>query len=90
MEFKLQGYWRSGRGWVEELTPLKYEEAKNLAEMLMQDAYEMEFGKSSEAEEKTLTVELSAENRQKLEAIRSQTGKSFGTIINQMVEDFQG
>lgn len=85
--FSVSGYWESGEGWVEKLNPLSYDEAKSFAELVfVPETYEAEFNL---AEEKTLTFELTAENRQKLEEIRSKTGKSFGAILNQMVEDYE-
>lgn len=72
----------------ESLTPISYQEAKDILKSTDEEAYQKEF--ISLSAEKTLTFELSAENRQKLEELRAQTGKPLGVLINQLIEEYGG
>lgn len=75
-------------GGKEELKPLSYEQAAFWAEKnLNADEYEKFFGEIVENDEmETISMTLPKSTAEKLRRIVSQTGKTYGTVITELLD----
>lgn len=79
------GRWKSG----EQINVIPREAAEEWAEEhLTGDEYEAAFGLPDEVPR--ITVELTPENRRKLDEIRARNGMKFVSIVNAAIEAYQG
>lgn len=79
------GHWKSG----EQINIISRKAAEEWAEKhLTGDEYEAAFGLPDEVPR--ITVELTPENRRKLDEIRAKNGMKFVEIINDAISAYQG